>query len=75
MAILGALGEFRGMFRAKLGTQKMTLRMQKTILGWHLTSREVNNTILGTTPGTTPGINGNSQSGLSYAPSFSERSF
>ena len=37
-AILGALGEFRGILGAALGIQKLTLGMRIPFSEWHLTT-------------------------------------
>ena len=59
-AILGALGEFRGMLGAALGIQKLILGIRNSILGmkFHDLSN-TNTTILETTPGAIPGTDGN----------------
>ena len=59
-AILGALGEFRGILGAALGAQKTILGMRNPILG--MASRDLSNaktTILGATPGAILRIDGN----------------
>ena len=66
-AILGALGEFRGILGAALGIRNSILRMA---------SHDLINTktnILGATPGAIPGIDGNPHERFSFAPAFSER--
>ena len=68
-AILGALGEFRGILGAALGMQKVILGMRNSILG--MASHDLGNTktiILGATSGTTPGIDGNTHERFSFAP-------
>ena len=58
-AILGALGEFRGILGAALGIQKLTLGIKSSTLG--MASHDLSNTktpILGATPGAIPGIGG-----------------
>ena len=73
-AILGALGEFRGILGAALGVQKIILGMRNPILG--MVSRDLSNakaTILGATPGAISGIFGNARERFSFAPAFSER--
>ena len=68
-AILGALGEFRGILRA-------ALRMRNSILG--MASHDLSNTkttILGATPGAILRIDGNPRERFSFAPAFSERFF
>ena len=59
-AILGVLGEFRGILGAALGVQKIILGIRNPIL--RMTSRDfckAKTTILGATPGAIPGIDGN----------------
>ena len=59
-AILGALGEFRGILGAALGIQKLILGMRNSILG--MASHDLSNaktTILGATLGAIPGIDAN----------------
>ena len=68
-AILGALGEFRGILGAVLG-------IRNSILG--MASHDLSSTktkILGATPGAIPGIDGNPHERFSFAPAFSERFF
>ena len=75
-AILGALGEFRGILGATLGIQNSILGIQNSILG--MASQDLSNTnttILGATPGAIPGIDGNPRERFSFAPAFSERFF
>ena len=75
-AILGALGEFRGILGAALGIQNSILGIRNSILG--MASHDLSNTkttILGATPGAIPGIDGNTHEGFSFAPPFSERFF
>ena len=75
-AILGALGEFRGILGAGLGLQKVTLGMRNSILG--MAFHDLSNTkpvILGATPGAIPGIDGNPHERFSFAPTFSELFF
>ena len=75
-AILGALGEFRGILGAALGIRNSILGIQNSILG--MTSHDLSNTktkILGATPGAIPGIDGNPHERFSFAPAFSERFF
>ena len=75
-AILGALGEFRGILGAALGIQKVILGMRNSILG--MASHDLINTkttILGATPGAIPGIDGNPHERFSFAPTFVERFF
>ena len=73
-AILGALGEFRGILGAALGIRNSILGMRNSILG--MASHDLSNTkpkILGATPGAIPGIDGNPHERFSFAPAFSER--
>ena len=59
-AILGALGEFRGILGAALGVRNSILGIRNSILG--MASHDLSNTkttILGATPGAMPGIDGN----------------
>ena len=59
-AILGALGEFRGILGATLGIRNSILGIRNSILG--MASHDLSNTkttILGATPGAIPGIDGN----------------
>ena len=75
-AILGALGEFRGILGAALGIQKPILRMRSSILG--MASHDLSNTksiILGATPGAILGIDGHPHERFSFAPAFSELFF
>ena len=75
-AILGALGEFRGILGAALGIPKLILRMRNSIL--RMASRGLSNTkttILGATPGAILGIDGYPHERFSFAPVFSERFF
>ena len=75
-AILGALGEFRGILGAALGIRNSTLGIRNSILG--MASHDLSNTkttILGATPGAIPGIDGNPDERFSFAPPFSERFF
>ena len=77
-AILGALGEFRGILGAALGIGNSILGIRKTILG--MASRDLINTkptILGATLGAIPGIGiaANPPERFSFAPAFSERFF
>ena len=73
-AILGALGEFRGILGAALGIRNSILGMRNSILG--MASHDLSSTkttILGATPGAIPGIDGNPHERFSFAPAFSER--
>ena len=72
-AILGALGEFRGILGAALGIGNSILGIQKSILG--IASHDLINTILGATLGAIPGIAANPPERFSFAPAFSERFF
>ena len=75
-AILGALGEFRGILGATLGIRNSILGIRNSILG--MASHDLTNTktaILGATPGAIPRIDGNPHERFSFAPSFSERFF
>ena len=75
-AILGALGEFRGILGATLGIRNSVLGIRNSILG--MASHDLSNTkttILGATPGAIPGIDGNPHERFSFAPPFSERFF
>ena len=75
-AILGALGEFRGILGAALGIQKLILGMQNSIL--RMASHDLSNTkttILGATLGAIPGIDGNPHERLSFDTAFSEHFF
>ena len=59
-AILGALGEFRGIVGATLGIQKVILGVRNSILG--MACHDLNNAktiILRATPGAIPGTDGN----------------
>ena len=72
-AILGALGEFRGILGAALGMRNSILGIRNSILG--MASRDLSNTktaILGATPGAIPGIDGNPHEIFSFAHAFSE---
>ena len=75
-AILGALGEFRGILGAALGIQNSTFGIRNSIFG--MASHDLSNTkttILGATPGAIPGIDGHPHERFSFAPPFSERFF
>ena len=75
-AILGALGEFRGILGAALRIRNSILGIRNSILG--MASHDLSNTkatILGATPGAIPGIDGSPNERFSFAPSFSERFF
>ena len=75
-AILGALGEFRGILGATLGIRNSILGIRNSILG--IASHDLSNTkttILGATPGAIPGSDGNPHEIFSFAPRFSERFF
>ena len=75
-AILGALGEFRGILGAALGIGNSILGIRNSILG--LASHDLSNTkptILGATLGAIPGIAANPAERFSFAPAFSERFF
>ena len=75
-AILGALGEFRGILGAALGIRNSILGIRNSILG--MASYDLSNTkptILGATPGAIPGIDGNPHEIFSFAHAFSERFF
>ena len=75
-AILGALGEFRGILGAALGIQNSILGIRNSILG--MASHDLSNTttkILRATPGAVPGIHGNPHQRFSFTPAFSERFF
>ena len=75
-AILGDLGEFRGILGAALGIQNSILGIRNSSLG--MASHDLNNTkttILGATPGAIPGIDGHPHERFSFAPLFSERFF
>ena len=75
-AILGALGEFRGILGAALGIGNSILGIRNSILG--MASHDLSNTkptILGATLGAIPGIAANPPERFSFAPAFSERFF
>ena len=75
-AILGALGEFRGILGAALGIQNSILGIQNSILG--IASHDLSNTkttILGATPRAIPGSDGNPHEIFSFAHVVSERFF
>ena len=75
-AILGALGEFRGILGAALRIRNSILGVQNSILG--RASHDLSNTkttILGATLGAIPGIGGSPHERFSFAPPFSERFF
>ena len=75
-AILGALGEFRGILGAALGIGNSILGIRNSILG--MASHDLINTkptILGATLGAIPGIAANPPERSSFAPAFSERFF
>ena len=75
-AILGALGEFRGILGAALGIGNSILGIRNSILG--MASHDLINTkptILGATLGAIPGIAENPPERFSFAPSFSDRFF
>ena len=75
-AILGALGEFRGILGAVLGIGNSILGIRNSILG--MASHDLINTkptILGATLGAIPGIAANPPGRFSFAPAFSERFF
>ena len=75
-AILGALGEFRGILGAALGIGNSILGIRNSILG--MASHDLINTkptILGATLGAIPGITSNPPERFSFAPAFSERFF
>ena len=75
-AILGALGEFRGILGAALGVQKITLGMRNPIVG--MVSHDLcdaKTRILGATPGAIPVIDGNPHERSSFAHAFSEHFF
>ena len=75
-AILGALGEVRGILRAALGVQKIILGMRNPILG--MVSHDWSDakaTILGATLRAIPGIGGNPHERSSFASAFSEHLF
>ena len=75
-AILGALGEFRGILGAALGIGNSILGIRNSILG--MASHDLINTkptILGATLGAIPGIAADPPERFSFAPAFSERFF
>ena len=75
-AILGALGEFRGILGAALGIGISILGIRDSILG--MASHDLINTkptILGATLGAIPGVAANPPERFSFAPAFSERFF
>ena len=75
-AILGALGEFRGILGAALGIGNSILGIRNSILG--MASHDLINTkptILGATLGAIPGVAANPPERFSFAPAFSERFF
>ena len=75
-AILGALGEFRGILGAALRIGNSILGIRNSILG--MASHDLINTkptILGATLGAIPGIAANPPERFSFAPAFSERFF
>ena len=73
-AILGALGEFRGILGAALGILNVILGMRNSILGMASHDlRKTKTTILRATPRVIPGIVGDPHERLSFAPAFSER--
>ena len=75
-AILGALGEFRGILGAAPGIGNSILGIRNSILG--MASHDLINTkptILGATLGAIPGIAANPPERFSFAPAFSERFF
>ena len=75
-AILGALGEFRGILGAALGIGNSILGIRNSILG--MASHDLINTkptILGATLGAIPGIAANPPERFSFAPAFSGRFF
>ena len=75
-AILGALGEFRGIPGAALGIGNSILGIRNSILG--MASHDLINTkttILGATLGAIPGIAANPPERFSFAPAFSELFF
>ena len=72
-AILGALGEFRGILGAALGIGNSILGIRNSILG--MASHGLINTkptILGATLGAIPEIAANPPENFSFAPAFSE---
>ena len=75
-AILGALGEFRGILGAALGIQKLILRMRNPVLG--MAFHDLSNTkttILGAIPRAILGIDQHPHARFSCAPPFSEGFF
>ena len=75
-AILGALGEFRGILGAALGIGNSILGIRNSILG--MASHDLINTkptILGATLGAIPGIAANPPEIFTFDPAFSERFF
>ena len=75
-AILGALGEFRGILGAALGIGNSILGIRNSILG--MASHDLINTkptILGATLGAIPRIAAHPPERFSFAPAFSERFF
>ena len=76
-AILGALGEFRGILGAALGIQELHSRNAKfhSRNGISRLEQYEKPQILGATPGAIPGIDWNPNERFSFAPSFSERFF
>ena len=75
-AILGALGEFRGILGAALGIGNSILGIRNSILG--MASHDLINTkptILGATLGAIPGIAANPHEISTFDPAFSERFF
>ena len=76
MAVLRALGEFRGILGADLGIQNVILGMQNSIL--RMASQNLSNTkttILGAIPGAIPQIAGDLHQRFSSTPAFSKRLF
>ena len=70
-AILGALGEFRGILGAALGMRNSILGMRNSILG--MASHDLSNTtttILGATPRAIPGSDGKPHEIVSFAHAF-----
>ena len=76
-AILGALGEFRGILGAALGIGNSILGIRNSILG--MASHELINTKptirIGATLGAIPGIAANPHEIFTFDPAFSERFF
>ena len=75
-AILGALGEFRGILGVALGIGNSILGLRNSVLG--MASHDLSNmktTILGATLRTIPGIAANPPERFSFAPAFLERFF